>query len=298
MSRDKARLIATAKEVASVLKQRPGGMRLKIRSPGAAVETNTDGWFAKIGHLGPKKVPVLIWLDRYARHNERNLSACFWSESRSAINEIARHASRTVPVVRVITDKDFEEVNRHSLALCKRMPRSEFDAAIIEHYETDKAHFLSVYGKSNGAAGAGRDEFCTLAVEFIEEVARAQPHAKPADEQRDIYPRCEDRKLVDAHLRRERSGYLATEVKIRDGYRCHVCKMSFAESYGEEIGAAFAEAHHLKPLGKQPAKVITKPEDLITVCANCHRMLHRMAGKPDDVERLIAIVRSRPRSWK
>ena len=45
------------------------------------------------------------------------------------------------------------------------------------------------------------------------------------------------------------------------------------------------------PLGLQPAKVMTHPMDLVTVCGNCHRMLHRMDGKPDDIAKLKVIIR-------
>ena len=36
---------------------------------------------------------------------------------------------------------------------------------------------------------------------------------------------------------------------------------------------------------------MTHPMDLVTVCGNCHRMLHRMDGKPDDIAKLKAIIR-------
>jgi predicted HNH restriction endonuclease len=94
---------------------------------------------------------------------------------------------------------------------------------------------------------------------------------------------------VVSHLQRERSRLLATERKILDNYECQVCGLRFEELYGK-LGADFAEAHHRVPLHKLGANVRTTLDDLITVCANCHRMLHRMEGNYDDVAELRAIV--------
>jgi predicted HNH restriction endonuclease len=95
---------------------------------------------------------------------------------------------------------------------------------------------------------------------------------------------------VTSHLHRERSGYLAGERKRHDNYECLVCGLRFEDAYGK-LGEGFAEAHHRVPLHSLTGKVKTRMEDLATVCANCHRMLHKMQGKRNDVEKLGAIVR-------
>ena len=46
------------------------------------------------------------------------------------------------------------------------------------------------------------------------------------------------------------------------------------EGYGD-IGEGFIECHHLLPLSQIRPNQVTKLSDLATVCANCHRMLHR-----------------------
>jgi 5-methylcytosine-specific restriction protein A len=68
-----------------------------------------------------------------------------------------------------------------------------------------------------------------------------------------------------------------------------VCDDRFEDLYGN-LGVEFAEAHHIVPLSKLSGMVKTSLEDLMSVCANCHRMLHRMSGKPNDIARLRAIV--------
>jgi predicted HNH restriction endonuclease len=59
--------------------------------------------------------------------------------------------------------------------------------------------------------------------------------------------------------------------------------------YGK-LGRTFAEAHHRVPLSQLKGKVLTELKDLVTVCSNCHRMLHRMDGKTNDLKKLRAIV--------
>ena len=128
------------------------------------------------------------------------------------------------------------------------------------------------------------------AASFFESVARTLPKAKQENEEREVYPQIENRKIVTSHLQRERSSYLATERKIHDDYKCQVCGLRFENVYGE-LGEAFAEAHHRVPLHRLNGKVKTRMEDLATVCSNCHRMLHKMEGKRNDVETLRIIVR-------
>jgi predicted HNH restriction endonuclease len=113
--------------------------------------------------------------------------------------------------------------------------------------------------------------FCLRAVAFFEDVARSLPRATPEDDQRDVYPRCENRRKA-SHLHRERSRLLATECKIQDKYVCQVCSHHSENPYGK-IGREFAEAHHIIPLSQLRESVKTRLEDLATVCANCHRML-------------------------
>lgn len=55
---------------------------------------------------------------------------------------------------------------------------------------------------------------------------------------------------------------------------CEICKFDFSDYYGE-IGKCFIEAHHKKPVSQMKAGDETKVEDLVMVCSNCHRMIHR-----------------------
>lgn len=64
------------------------------------------------------------------------------------------------------------------------------------------------------------------------------------------------------------------------GLSCVVCGFNFEEIYGER-GKDFIEVHHVKPLSTIGKEVDIDPkEDLMPVCSNCHRMIHR---RKDDV---------------
>jgi 5-methylcytosine-specific restriction endonuclease McrA len=64
------------------------------------------------------------------------------------------------------------------------------------------------------------------------------------------------------------------------GYSCVACGFNFEKAYGER-GKEYIEVHHVKPLSTLKAEMVIDPKkDLVPLCSNCHRMVHR---KKDDV---------------
>jgi hypothetical protein len=284
---DKARLLATARRLAAQLKLSDHGTVMRIRLPSGVSKPQTDGWRAVIGSLGGLQPHLELWLDRFSGFGRRKFFACYFSENRGKMLKITRRVSRQLWPVRTITVKD--TTTSEYFALSKRLSSSLLAKPILEKYNGET--FFGIYDPSSRTSNTADTHFCNRAAAFFLQVAESLPKAKGRAIQRTDFPGCENRKLVKAHLQRERSSYLAVQCKERDHYRCQVCRMTFVGDYGKELGALFAEAHHVKPLGKQGDKVRTDPKDLITVCANCHRMLHRMDGNPGDVGKLRAIVR-------
>jgi hypothetical protein len=74
----------------------------------------------------------------------------------------------------------------------------------------------------------------------------------------------------------ERNPSLRNDAFNIHGYDCMVCGFNFEEKYGI-WGKDWAEVHHLKPIAeRKDRKTITNPKtDLVVLCANCHRMIHR-----------------------
>lgn len=111
----------------------------------------------------------------------------------------------------------------------------------------------------------------------------------------------EGKKRLRAHESRERAPALVRQLKrehmAKNGgaLPCQICEFDFLDVYGD-VGAGFAEAHHIVPLAEAPThgRVVTV-EDLIVVCANCHRMLHRSPEFPsiDVLKRRVRESRNR-----
>ena len=96
------------------------------------------------------------------------------------------------------------------------------------------------------------------------------------------------------HRRIERSQRAKDAARHCHGTRCMACGFDFSETYGE-LGTGFIEAHHLRPLGalEEGAPVTLDPNtDLSVLCANCHRMIHRLED-PSDLEGLRQRIRTR-----
>ncbi len=66
----------------------------------------------------------------------------------------------------------------------------------------------------------------------------------------------------------------ARAVKERDNHTCVVCGFNFFVTYGDR-GQDFAECHHLLPFSVLRGRRISTLDEAVTVCSNCHRMLHR-----------------------
>ncbi|MFA8299485.1 MAG: HNH endonuclease [Hyphomicrobiales bacterium] len=71
---------------------------------------------------------------------------------------------------------------------------------------------------------------------------------------------------------------------------CEVCGFSFEEHYGS-MGHGYIEAHHKLPFTDNDFYGETKMDDLVLVCSNCHRMLHR-GDIPLSVSELKELVKS------
>lgn len=59
------------------------------------------------------------------------------------------------------------------------------------------------------------------------------------------------------------------------GYACLACGFDFKKTYGD-LGADFIIVHHVVPVSQLgPDYLIDPARDLISLCANCHAMIHR-----------------------
>ena len=114
-----------------------------------------------------------------------------------------------------------------------------------------------------------------------------------ADPEGDELSAPEGRQAMRLHVRRERSRILVDEAKARFQKRhgrlfCEACGFDFAKAYGS-VGDGFIEAHHNVPVSQLSGDSVTRVSDLTMLCANCHRMIHRIC--PMSVESLREAMR-------
>jgi len=79
---------------------------------------------------------------------------------------------------------------------------------------------------------------------------------------------------------------------IIHGLTCQACGFNFEKFYGE-LGKNYIEVHHLVPLYiKGNTHLIDPSKDLVCLCSNCHRMIHRiyredMNGTVEKLQKII-----------
>lgn len=100
----------------------------------------------------------------------------------------------------------------------------------------------------------------------------------------------EGRKVAIYTTKYERSARNRKEAIRIHGTKCMICGFDFEEVYGE-LGKGFIEVHHIKPISELEGEVKVDPgTDLICVCSNCHRMLHRYRDEIVTVEKLREVL--------
>lgn len=99
----------------------------------------------------------------------------------------------------------------------------------------------------------------------------------PSEDDEEVFP--EGKEIFRLHKSKERNIKLVEKAKqkkleVDPLMCCEACGFSFIKTYGE-IGNGFIEAHHIIPIAELTAETETSIKDIVFVCSNCHRMLHR-----------------------
>jgi 5-methylcytosine-specific restriction enzyme A len=124
------------------------------------------------------------------------------------------------------------------------------------------------------------DEMAATARAILKSPAESELVAVLADLDLESEPALEGRILERQHFMRERDRKLRAR-KIKDVKRktgsvsCEACGFDFAQVYGDR-GTDFIECHHRVPL-HVTGETKTHLTDLVLLCSNCHRMIHRRA---------------------
>ncbi|UCZ54984.1 HNH endonuclease [Bacillus shivajii] len=91
--------------------------------------------------------------------------------------------------------------------------------------------------------------------------------------------------------RYERKGKNRLRAIEVHGTTCIACGFDFEKVYGEH-GKDFIEVHHMKPLSTLDEAIEVDPKkDIVPVCANCHRMIHRKKDHVLSIEELKELLK-------
>ena len=108
------------------------------------------------------------------------------------------------------------------------------------------------------------------------EVLLSQEFEMTSDDQSFV----EGKSKLRIHLSKERNQYPVKQAKTEwlknssGNLHCSICNFSFQDTCGS-YGQSFIEAHHIKPISSLSEKESVIIKDLVPVCSNCHRILHR-----------------------
>ena len=101
---------------------------------------------------------------------------------------------------------------------------------------------------------------------------------------------CEGKRKIVYSTQYERNPTLRKRAIQIHGTSCMACGFNFFEFYGQR-GKNYIEVHHVIPLSEFKKEILVNPAtDMIVVCANCHRMIHREKNNILCLEDLVKII--------
>jgi putative restriction endonuclease len=103
----------------------------------------------------------------------------------------------------------------------------------------------------------------------------------------------EGKKVAYYGVRYERNRKLRLQAIEIHGLRCNACDFDFEKAYGEHA-KGFIHVHHVKPISEYEEDQVVDPvTDMITLCANCHAVVHKKPNQLLSVEQLKDILSGR-----
>lgn len=93
----------------------------------------------------------------------------------------------------------------------------------------------------------------------------------------------EEKRRYSLHRRLDRRANRAKVFRAHGSDECQACTFRFEDKFGP-LGAGYFEAHHLTPLSSLSPGEVRKYDyktDFAILCANCHRMIHRLDDSSD-----------------
>lgn len=267
--------------------------RINVRPEAKLKDSYTKGWRVELGSLKRRNVRVEVWFCQYPHGGQRFFWYGFYAAQADHLRAFLDGLPESLRPIQKFSDSDIRLAtgSRQDYVLKRPLGKEYFNRPLYEAYQEagERCAYYGMFDSSLPDNNMAMMAIVGRALSFFEDVLAALDESKPdaltgIGDDSDAY-RAVERRVVMLHVARERNRELAERCKRRDNYRCQVCEMTFRDVYGD-IGRTFAEAHHTIPLSRLSDTVESSIDDLITVCSNCHQMLHRLEGEAGDVPKL------------
>ncbi|RME88331.1 MAG: hypothetical protein D6770_07190, partial [Anaerolineae bacterium] len=134
--------------------------------------------------------------------------------------------------------------------------------------------------------GANPTHFILQRVSELEILVEEDIRAYQAEEL--VEPGSSERRYVNHYERNPKVRSAAIRIH---GTKCMACGFDFEAVYGER-GKGYIEVHHTVPVSSLDGEMLIDPEkDVVVLCANCHRMVHRRKDHVLSLAELKHIIR-------
>lgn len=150
----------------------------------------------------------------------------------------------------------------------------------------------SIWGdfkKFNSVAQIIPKELLSTLLELIEKKKKSN-NLRLGENESFCFSRTEGKKIEYYVTKYERHPVYREQAIKLHGLTCHICGFNFENKYGQ-LGQRYIEVHHKKPLYLLDEEIVPNPEtDMICVCSNCHKMIHRYRDSIVSPEELIIML--------
>ena len=268
-------LYQLAKECMLELRQSPASTLMQMVPVNQLTleDGTTNGWVTRLAKIrGDRGGELQLWLDDYPAAGSRRLCYCYKASKKERIQEIADAGTGQFGKAFPVTNyKRVWNYGKSYQQMGRPLPKRQYDQPVAELY--DRAWcFYSVYSPEEIRSGQKPSRALILKItEFLVDVTHTLSALhNESDDAEQLVPKATMRQ----HMVRERQTKLAFQAKARDGFTCLICRINFEDLYGD-LGRGYVEAHHIVPFSIRKTGEKIALEDLVTLCANCHRMVHR-----------------------
>lgn len=109
------------------------------------------------------------------------------------------------------------------------------------------------------------------------------------------YKRVVERQVFERS--RKLRDYAVSQFTIDGRISCQCCEFNFNDFYGFDLARGYIEIHHQKPVFKYEDEDLERTMaaalgNLLPVCSNCHRIIHRDLSATRDADVLLAGMRN------